>query len=106
MYGAQTIAIRGNFDEALNIVRELGETGKVEIVNSVNPFRIEGARKQPPSRYMRPTGASSRFHFYPWAMLETSRPTGKATRNTTSRVRVSSTPAMCGYQAARFCSHR
>src|SRR5882672_11735038 len=37
MYGATTIAIEGNFDEALRIVRELGETGKVEVVNSINP---------------------------------------------------------------------
>ena len=37
MYGATTIAIEGNFDDALRIVRELGETGKVEVVNSINP---------------------------------------------------------------------
>lgn len=44
MYGATTIAIEGNFDDALRIVRELGETGKVEVVNSVNPVRIEGQK--------------------------------------------------------------
>ena len=44
MYGATTISIEGNFDEALRIVRELGETGKVEVVNSVNPVRIEGQK--------------------------------------------------------------
>src|SRR6185503_15055784 len=44
MYGATTIAIEGNFDDALRIVRELGETGKVEVVNSVNPARIEGQK--------------------------------------------------------------
>ena len=44
MYGAQTIAIEGNFDDALRIVRELGETGKVEVVNSINPVRIEGQK--------------------------------------------------------------
>jgi threonine synthase len=44
MYGATTIAVQGNFDEALRIVRELGETGKVEVVNSVNPVRIEGQK--------------------------------------------------------------
>jgi len=32
MYGAMTIAVQGNFDEALRIVRELGETGRVEVV--------------------------------------------------------------------------
>ena len=44
MYGATTIEIEGNFDEALRIVRELGETGKAEVVNSVNPVRIEGQK--------------------------------------------------------------
>jgi threonine synthase len=44
MYGATTISIQGNFDEALRIVRELGQTGKVEVVNSVNPVRIEGQK--------------------------------------------------------------
>ncbi|HAR00438.1 MAG TPA: threonine synthase, partial [Verrucomicrobiales bacterium] len=44
MYGAQTIAVDGNFDDALRIVRELGATGKVEVVNSINPSRIEGQK--------------------------------------------------------------
>ena len=44
MYGAVTVAIEGNFDQALRIVRELGETGKVEVVNSINPVRIEGQK--------------------------------------------------------------
>src|SRR3954466_2464060 len=37
MYGAITVSVQGNFDEALRIVRELGETGKVDVVNSINP---------------------------------------------------------------------
>jgi threonine synthase len=44
MYGAVTIAIEGNFDAALRLVRELGETGQVEVVNSINPVRIEGQK--------------------------------------------------------------
>jgi threonine synthase len=44
LYGATTVALRGNFDDALRIVRELGETGKAEVVNSINPFRIEGQK--------------------------------------------------------------
>ena len=62
MYGAQTNALRGNFDEALNIVRELGETGKVEIVNSINPFRIEG-QKTAFSRYATNWGELRIFTF-------------------------------------------
>ncbi|MEK7685685.1 MAG: threonine synthase [Verrucomicrobiota bacterium] len=44
MYGAVTISVQGNFDDALRIVRELGETGQVEVVNSINPDRIEGQK--------------------------------------------------------------
>jgi threonine synthase len=44
MYGATTIAVEGNFDDALRIVRELGETGRAEVVNSINPVRIEGQK--------------------------------------------------------------
>jgi threonine synthase len=44
MYGAQVVAIRGNFDQALALVRELAETESVTLVNSVNPFRLEGQK--------------------------------------------------------------
>ncbi|MEK4254214.1 threonine synthase [Ureibacillus sp. FSL K6-2830] len=44
MYGAKIIEIDGNFDDALSIVRKIGEEGKVTLVNSVNPYRIEGQK--------------------------------------------------------------
>ena len=44
MHGAKVFAVAGNFDQALNLVRELGEKYPVEIVNSINPFRIEGQK--------------------------------------------------------------
>src|SRR5256885_7421058 len=44
-YGAKIVAIDGNFDDALRIVRELGESGDFIIVNSINPDRIAGDRK-------------------------------------------------------------
>ena len=44
IHGAQVVPIRGNFDHALEIVRELGERPGVEVVNSVNPVRIEGQK--------------------------------------------------------------
>ena len=44
VYGAKIIAVMGNFDDALSIVREIGEKYPVEIVNSVNPYRIEGQK--------------------------------------------------------------
>ncbi|HEX2435551.1 MAG TPA: threonine synthase, partial [Solirubrobacterales bacterium] len=44
MHGARVIALRGNFDQALEIVRALAGTHPVELVNSVNPYRIEGQK--------------------------------------------------------------
>jgi threonine synthase len=44
MHGARVIAIRGNFDDALTLVRELAQKHPIELVNSVNPYRIEGQK--------------------------------------------------------------
>jgi threonine synthase len=44
IHGARVIALRGNFDQALEIVRELAKRHPVELVNSVNPYRIEGQK--------------------------------------------------------------
>src|SRR5439155_605833 len=44
MYGATVIAVTGNFDDALRIVREIGEKTGIQIVNSINPDRIEGQK--------------------------------------------------------------
>jgi threonine synthase len=44
MHGARVVALQGNFDEALQIVRALAEKHPIELVNSVNPFRIEGQK--------------------------------------------------------------
>ncbi len=43
-HGAQVIQIEGNFDEALQIVREISETEPITLVNSLNPYRIEGQK--------------------------------------------------------------
>ena len=44
MHGAKVIALRGNFDQALELVRELAQRRPIGLVNSVNPFRLEGQK--------------------------------------------------------------
>lgn len=44
MYGAEIVEIDGNFDEALKMVRKISETAPVTLVNSVNPYRLEGQK--------------------------------------------------------------
>ncbi|MGI6484999.1 MAG: threonine synthase [Thermoanaerobacterales bacterium] len=43
-YGAKVIAVKGNFDDALNMVRELSSKRPITLVNSINPNRIEGQK--------------------------------------------------------------
>src|SRR3954463_14807705 len=44
MHGARVVALQGNFDDALRLVRELSQKHPIELVNSVNPHRIEGQK--------------------------------------------------------------
>ncbi|GET37057.1 threonine synthase [Microseira wollei] len=44
LYGAEVLAIKGNFDQALEIVREMAESYPITLVNSVNPYRLEGQK--------------------------------------------------------------
>ena len=44
VHGARVFAVRGNFDHALDLVRELSQEGAVAVVNSINPDRIEGQK--------------------------------------------------------------
>ncbi|MBG9586799.1 threonine synthase [Cytobacillus firmus] len=44
MYGAEVVSIEGNFDQALAMVRKISETEPITLVNSVNPYRLEGQK--------------------------------------------------------------
>ncbi|MFL5823550.1 MAG: threonine synthase [Solirubrobacteraceae bacterium] len=44
MHGARVVALRGNFDQALMLVRELASRHPISLVNSINEFRIEGQK--------------------------------------------------------------
>lgn len=43
-YGAKVISVRGNFDDALNLVKKITEEYPITLVNSLNPYRIEGQK--------------------------------------------------------------
>ena len=89
LYGATTVALRGNFDDALRIVRELGETGKVEVVNSINPFRIEGQKT-----------ASFEIHFLPVGNAGNITAYWKGYKEYFSVKKSDRLPRMFGFQAA------
>ncbi len=99
IYGAKVVAIRGNFDDALRLVRELGDDGRFEIVNSINPFRIEGQKTasfeiieelgDAPDIHILPVGNAGNITAY-WKGYCEYRDAGKATK----------LPRMTGFQAA------
>ena len=63
-YGAKIVAINGNFDDALRIVRELGERDNFVIVNSINPDRIAG-QKTAAFEIVEVLGNTPDFHLLP-----------------------------------------
>ncbi|MGV3757573.1 MAG: threonine synthase [Verrucomicrobiota bacterium] len=99
MYGATTISIEGNFDEALRIVRELGETGKVEVVNSVNPVRIEG-QKTAAFEICDQLGHAPDFHYLPVGNAGNITAYWKGFKEYYSVQMADRLPKMCGWQAA------
>ena len=64
MYGAEIIAIQGNFDRALEVVREVSDKYPITLVNSVNPFRIEG-QKTGAFEICNALGQAPDYHFIP-----------------------------------------
>jgi threonine synthase len=99
MYGATTIAIEGNFDEALRIVRELGQSGKIEVVNSVNPVRIEG-QKTAAFEICDQLGRAPDFHFLPVGNAGNITAYWKGYKEYHSERIVDRLPRMFGFQAA------
>ena len=98
-YGAKVVAIEGNFDDALRVVRELGTRPDFTIVNSINPDRIAGQKSaafesveelgDAPDIHMLPVGNAGNISAY-WAGYREYIEAGHA----------STTPAMVGFQAA------
>jgi threonine synthase len=64
MYGAEIVAIQGNFDQALECVRAISDTHPITLVNSVNPFRIEG-QKTGAFEICDALGKAPDYHFIP-----------------------------------------
>jgi threonine synthase len=64
IHGAKVLQIRGNFDQALELVRELPEHAPVTVVNSINPYRIEG-QKTAAFEIVDALGDAPDLHFIP-----------------------------------------
>jgi len=64
MYGAKIVAIQGNFDEALEMVLKISESSNITLVNSLNPYRIEG-QKTGAFEICDALGQAPDYHFIP-----------------------------------------
>jgi threonine synthase len=64
IYGARVLAVRGNFDDCLDLVREVGTVPGVAVVNSINPDRIEG-QKTAAWEIVRALGNAPQVHVLP-----------------------------------------
>jgi threonine synthase len=98
-YGAKIIAIDGNFDDALRIVRELGESGHFAIVNSINPDRIAG-QKTAAFEVVDEIGDAPDFHLLPVGNAGNITAYWLGYREYQARREAAKLPVMIGFQAA------
>lgn len=98
MHEATVLAVQGNFDDALEIVRKISDLHPIELVNSLNPYRIEGQKTgaweicdvldQAPTHHCIPVGNAGNITAY-WAGYKVYREEG----------RIDGLPRMLGFQA-------
>jgi threonine synthase len=93
------VAVEGNFDDALRIVRELGEMGRVEVVNSINPVRIEG-QKTAAFEICDALGDAPDFHFLPVGNAGNITAYWKGYKEYQAAEKSDTLPRMFGFQAA------
>ena len=98
-YGAKIVAIDGNFDDALRIVRELGEAGGFTIVNSINPDRIAG-QKTAAFEIVDELGDAPDFHLLPVGNAGNITAYWTGYREYLVHERSTNLPSMIGFQAA------
>lgn len=119
LYGSKVIQIDGNFDQALDLVRMIGEKFPVTIVNSINPYRLEGQKTgafevmdtlgEAPDYLCIPVGNAGNISAYFRGFTQYNRPVapgqqmrykGSATAEIEIVKGTLKVPQMCGFQAA------
>ena len=98
MYGAEIIAIQGNFDKALEFVRKISEEYPITLVNSVNPYRIEG-QKTAAFEVCDALGKAPEYHFIPVGNAGNITAYWKGYKEYHSLGKIKELPMMMGYEA-------
>jgi len=102
IHGATVIAINGNFDEALKLVREITDEYPVALVNSINPYRIEG-QKSGSFEICDDLGCAPDYHFIPVGNAGNITAYWKGYKEYKDAGKISNLPKMMGFQAAGAC---
>ena len=97
-YGAEIIAIEGNFDQALKVTRTLAEKYPITLVNSLNPFRIEG-QKTAAFEVIEDLGGAPDYLFIPVGNAGNITAYWKGFKEWKDKGKASTTPVMMGFQA-------
>ena len=98
IHGAQVLQIEGNFDQALGIVRQLSGQQAITLVNSLNPYRIEG-QKSAAFEICDRLGRSPDYHFIPVGNAGNITAYWKGYQEYFRAARIDSLPKMMGWQA-------
>jgi threonine synthase len=99
IHGARVLQIRANFDTALDIVRQLGDSAPVTVVNSINPYRLEG-QKTGAFEIVDVLGDAPDCHFIPVGNAGNITAYWKGYREYQDAGRITRLPRMLGFQAA------
>ena len=98
IHGAQVLQIEGNFDQALGIVRQLSGQQAIALVNSLNPYRIEG-QKSAAFEICDRLGGSPDYHFIPVGNAGNITAYWKGYQEYFRAAKIDSLPKMMGWQA-------
>jgi threonine synthase len=99
VYGARIVSIQGNFDQALQVVLRITEKHPVTLVNSLNPYRIEG-QKTAAFEIVDALGNAPDYHFIPVGNAGNITAYWQGYREYHDAGRASQKPKMMGFQAA------
>ncbi|MCD4781886.1 MAG: threonine synthase [Candidatus Omnitrophica bacterium] len=99
IHNATVIAIQGNFDDALNLVREITANYPIALVNSLNPYRIEG-QKTAAFEICDFLGDAPDFHAIPVGNAGNITAYWKGYSEYFEALKITKTPQMLGFQAA------
>ncbi|MEK7702911.1 MAG: threonine synthase [Nitrospirota bacterium] len=99
MHGATVIQVTGNFDEALVLVKEIADKYPIMLVNSINPYRIEG-QKTAAFEICDQMGRAPDYHFLPVGNAGNITAYWRGYKEFHKLGKTSSLPKMMGFQAA------